>query len=228
MLKGIGHGFAVVCVNYRLSDEALFPSQIFDCKAAVRFLRAQAATYGLDGSRIAVWGASAGAHLAALLGTSAHVEELEDLSMGNAGFSSGVQAVVTWSGPSESFLTMDEELDADGLGPGDHSSAHSSADSPESRLLGDQITRIPELVRWASPMTYITPDVPPFLVQHGEVDRTVSVWQSINFASRLAEIAGREKVLLDVLPGVGHHGDPGFETPENLQRVFRFLARHLG
>ena len=69
-LEGLKRGFAVVCMNYRLSDEAQFPKQIYDCKAAVRYLRANAEKYHLDVDRIAAWGASAGAHLAALLGTS--------------------------------------------------------------------------------------------------------------------------------------------------------------
>ena len=143
--------------------------------------------------------------------------------MGNAHFSCRVQAIVDWCGPTESFLKMDEEFKESGIGLPNHS----AGDSPESKLLGDKITRIPELVKSASPMTYITPDVPYFLIQHGELDQVVPVQQSINFAAQLEKIAGRKKVILEVLPGIHHHGDPGFETDKNVNRVFNFLDSRL-
>jgi acetyl esterase/lipase len=223
MLQGIYHGYAVADINYRLSGEAIFPAQTYDCKAAVRFLRANAAQYRLDGSHIAAWGPSAGGHLVAMLGASAGVKALEDLEMGNPLESSAVQAVVDWCGPAEDFIRMDIEFQESRLGTPDHSAEF----SPESCLLGQKITEVPELVAFASPMTYITAGVPPFLIQHGAIDHVVPVQQSINFASALARKAGLEKVILEVLPGVDHHGDPAFETRENLERVFKFLDEHL-
>jgi acetyl esterase/lipase len=222
-LRGLERGFAVVCANYRLSGEALFPAQIYDCKAAIRFLKSNSSKYRLDSRRIAVWGASAGGHLVALLGTSAGVKELEDFSMGNANKTSEVQAVVDWCGPAENFLEMDEEFKESGKGIPDHSDEN----SPESKLLGRTITEIPELVKFASPMTYIRPDMPYFLIQHGSEDPIVPVQQSIHFAAELGKMAGKDKVTLDVLEGVEHHGDPGFETEENLNKVFNFLGAHL-
>ncbi len=221
-LEGIKHGYAVVCVNYRLSGEAHFPCQIYDCKAAIRYIRANAAAYYFDADRIAAWGASAGAHLTALLGTSARVKKLEDFSMGNPHASSAVQAVVDWYGPTESFLRMDEQLASSGMGE----SEHSKADSPESKLLGFPITEAPELIRFASPMAYIKSNAPPFLIQHGRKDAVVPVEQSINFAAGLERVAGREKVTLEIFEEAGH-GDPLFETSQNLQRVFDFLDSHL-
>jgi dipeptidyl aminopeptidase/acylaminoacyl peptidase len=76
-------------------------------------------------------------------------------------------------------------------------------------------------------MTYITKDVPYFLIQHGSEDAVVPVEQSIHFAGELERIAGKEKVTLEILQGVGHHGDPGFETEQNVDRVFCFLDEHL-
>ena len=221
-LEGLKRNFAVVCVNYRLSGEAQFPKQIYDCKAAVRFLRANAETYHLDVERIAAWGASAGAHLAALLGTSRKVRKLEDFSMGNPLASSAVHAVVDWYGPTESFLKMDEQLIASGMGEPDHS----AADSPESLLLGKPITEVPDLVRFASPMTYIKANMPPFLIQHGLKDSVVPVQQSMNFAAEIERGAGSKRVTLEILNDADH-GDPLFETPQNVARVLDFLEQQL-
>lgn len=222
MLTAVQQGYAVACINYRLSHEAKFPAQIFDCKAAIRFLRANATQYHLDPTRIIAWGGSAGGHLCALLGTSAGVTELEDLRMGNPQSSSSVQAVVDWYGPAESFLNMDTELRESGLGIPDHSSPH----SPESRLLGRQITEIPTQVAFASPLTYITPEVPFFLIQHGRKDPVVPVQQSLRFAEALERIAGKDRIIIEILEEA-EHGDPAFETPENLARVFQFLDSHF-
>lgn len=221
-LEGLKRNFAVVCMNYRLSGEAQFPKQIYDCKAAVRHLRANAETYHLDVNRIAAWGASAGAHLAALLGTSRKVRKLEDFTMGNPRASSAVHAVVDWYGPTESFLKMDEQLIASGMGKPDHS----AADSPESKLLGRPITEVPDLVRFASPMTYIKANMPPFLIQHGLKDEIVPIQQSLNFAAEIERSADSKRVTLEILTDATH-GDPLFETPQNVARVLDFLEQQL-
>ena len=93
-------GYAVASINYRLSQHAVFPAQIEDCKAAIRWLRANAAKYHLDPDHIGVWGASAGGHLVAMLGTTGGVKELEGTG-GNLDQSSRVQCVVDWFGPTD-------------------------------------------------------------------------------------------------------------------------------
>ena len=105
-------GYAVASINYRLSQHAIFPAQIEDCKAAIRWLRANAAKYNLDPDHIGVWGASAGGHLVALLGTTAGVKELEGQG-GNLDQSSRVQCVVDWFGPTD-LTTMGDEGDKPG------------------------------------------------------------------------------------------------------------------
>jgi acetyl esterase/lipase len=223
VLRGVVHGYAVVSINYRSSHEAIFPVQIFDVKSALRFIKANAERYMLDKHRVAAWGASAGGHLAALLGTSAGVAALEDLSTGYPEEDTTVLAVVDWYGPTQDFLQMDEQLIETECGLPDHS----EVDSPESQLLGQKITLIPELVKEASPMTYITPNLPNFLIQHGHHDQIVPVQQSINFSAEIERIAGKEKVTLDVFMKDVYHGDPYFENPQNLSKVFEFLDRHL-
>ena len=222
MLEGLKRGYAVVCINYRLSGEAQFPCQIYDCKAAIRYLRANAPVYYLDADHIGAWGSSAGGHLVALLGTTPLIKDLSDFSMGNPKTSSKIQAVVDWYGPVENFLKMDKELARSAMGIPDHS----NADSPESRLLGVVITRIPDKVKLASPMTYIKPYAPPFLIQHGLKDEIVPVEQSIGFARKFIKIAGPQKMTLEIMQDA-KHADPLFETPENIQRVLDFLDTHL-
>ncbi len=223
MMKGLDRDYAVVSINYRLSYEAIFPAQIYDCKAALRFIKANASKYFINKEKIAVWGGSAGGHLCALIGTSAGIRTLEDLSMGNPEENTHVQTVIDWYGPTENFLKMDEELIETGNGIPDHL----SEESPESKLLGGKITDIPGLVRFASPMTYITTNVPFFLIQHGYQDELVPVQQSVHFAGKIEEIAGKEKVILEVFKNGVYHADPFFETEINVNRVLDFIDSHL-
>jgi acetyl esterase/lipase len=221
MLEGLKRGFAVVSVNYRLSGEAKFPAQIQDVYAAVRFLRAEADRFRLLPSRFAAWGGSAGGTLAALAGTAGGVRELEDPGLGHPDQSGRVQAVVDWFGPID-FLSMDAQFVKTGLGKPDHN----GPDSPESRLLGRAITEIPERVQAANPETYITPDDPPFLIQHGTKDPLIPVEQSILFAARLRKVLGDDRVSLRLLEGSGH-GGPAFDAPDNVKEVLDFLETHL-
>lgn len=222
MLEGLKRGYAVVSVNYRLSQEAIFPAQIYDIKAAVRWIRANAKEYKFNPDKIAAWGGSAGGHLSALLGTSGDVEELEDLTQGNPDQSSCVQAVVDWFGPTD-FLKMDEQLKESKV---KNPQIHSVPDSPESELIGKNLEDAPDLVRAANPETYITPDDPPFFIQHGQIDNLVPYQQSVNLASKLSAIIGEEKVTLELFPDSGH-GGPAFNSEQNLNKIFVFLEQYL-
>lgn len=222
MLAGLKRGYAVVSVNYRLSGEAIFPAQIYDVKAAVRWVRANAKQYKLDPEKIAAWGGSAGGHLAAMVGTSGNVKELEDLSQGNPNRSSRVQAVVDWFGPTD-FLKMDEQLKESKVA---NPQTHSIPDSPESELIGKNLVDAPELVKAANPETYITKDDPPFFIQHGLIDHLVPYQQSVNLARNLEQVIGKDKVTIELLPGTDH-GGPNYETEQNLNKVFVFLDKTL-
>jgi acetyl esterase/lipase len=224
MLEGLKRGYAVVAVNYRLSWEAQFPALVQDVKAAVRWIRANASRYDLDPQRIAAWGGSAGAYLSSMLGTSAGIQELEDLSMGNPEYPCNVHAVVAWYGPTD-FLKMDEQLTASGLNPPEDQ-CHDGANSPESLLLGQKITEIPDRVKAANPETYIRKGAPPFLLQHGTKDCVVPMQQSVNFATKLAKILGEDQVSLELIPDA-EHADPRFESPENVNKVLDFLDKCL-
>jgi acetyl esterase/lipase len=220
-LELLKHGYALVSINYRLSGEAHFPAQIQDVKAAIRFLRANAAKYKLATDKIAIWGGSAGGYLSALAGVSGDVAALDDPNLGNAEQSSRVQAVIDWFGPIN-FLTMDANLRESGKGKPDHD----GAESPESRLWGKPIQEIPDLVKTANPETYLSSDDAVFFLQHGSEDKLVPTQQSGHFAEMLTAILGKEKVIYEILQGA-NHGDPAFETPENMAKVLIFLDKNI-
>ena len=111
MFAGLDRGYAVASINYRLSGEAVFPAAVNDARAAVRFLKANADAYDLDANRIAVWGASAGGNLAAMVGTTASVTALDGDDQEHLDVDASVQAVVNWFGPMD-FLAMDAQFAA--------------------------------------------------------------------------------------------------------------------
>ena len=180
-------GYAVASIDYRLSSIAPFPAQIEDCKAAVRWLRANAATYHLDPDRIGAWGMSAGGHLAALLGTSGGVPNLEG-SGDNTQYSSRVQAVCDVAGPADLTALTN-------VGPKRMFAIETLLGGP---LEQDQAKAIA-----ASPIHYVSKDDPPFLIVHGEGDRVIPVEQSQRFYEALRK-AG-VNATLKILP-VGHQG----------------------
>ncbi len=222
MLEGVKRGYAVVSINYRLSGEAIAPAQINDVKAAVRWIRAKAKQYKFNPAKIAAWGGSAGGNLAALLGTSGEVKELEDLSQGNETQSSRVQAVVDWFGPTD-FLKMDQQLKEGNV---KNPQTHSIPNSPESELIGKNLVDAPDLVKKANPETYVTSDDPPFFIEHGRIDHLVPYQQSVTLAGKLESAIGKAKVILEILPE-NDHGGPGFTTPQNISKVFDFLDKYL-
>ncbi|MCL2669265.1 MAG: alpha/beta hydrolase [Syntrophaceae bacterium] len=213
-------GYAVASINYRHSQEAIFPALIHDIKAAVRWVKAHAAEYGFDPERVAAWGSSAGGYLAAMLATTGNVPALEDLSLGNLAFSSRVAAAVDWYGPID-FSLMDEHH----LQIGQEAHVH-EASSPESRLMGAAVNTIVDKCKAASPVTYVGPDSAPLFIQQGMGDPVIPYPQSVMLADSLKAALGEDKVCLELVPKVGH-ADPVFFSLENVHKVLDFLDRHL-
>jgi len=216
----LNEGYAAASINYRLSDESIYPAQIHDAKTAVRFLRANAEKYSLDPVHFGAWGASAGGTIAALLGTTCGVAELEDAELGNAEQSSCVIAVVDWFGLVD-FLKMEEQFDGtDCLG------GFNNADSAESLLVGAPLQTVPELVAKTNPINYISADDAAFFIQHGSNDCRVPPVQSQRLAEALTDVIGGEKVIYDQIDGAGHGGQP-FRTDENFHKVISFFDSYL-
>jgi acetyl esterase/lipase len=203
-------GFVVASINYRLSQHAVFPAQIEDCKAAIRWLRANATTYHIDPDHIGVMGASAGGHLVALLGTTAAAKEL-DGNGGNANQSSRVQCVVDLFGPTD-FVHWDPNF-------------NKPVYTMITNLLGGKANENTAKARAASPLFYVDKNSAPLLIIHGDKDPLVPLNQSEAIVEAMKK-AGAEAKLI-VIKG-GGHGGAGFETPENRKIIEEFFAKHLG
>ena len=222
----VPRGYVVASINFRLTDKAAWPAQIHDCKAAVRFLRANSEKYHIDPKRIGAWGTSSGGHLAAMLGTSGDVKELEG-DLGNPEQSSRVQAACDFFGPTDLTVLSDDDFKADEFAKltGKPISEFEALGSLEVRLLGGRISENMEKAAQASPITYVTKDDPPFLIMHGEMDRMVPLNQSERLEKALKE-AGVEAKLI-VVKGERH----GFLNVEKREQAFEiayeFFDKHL-
>ncbi|MHC4545863.1 MAG: alpha/beta hydrolase fold domain-containing protein [Planctomycetota bacterium] len=209
-IRFLRKGFAVASINYRLSQHAIFPAQIEDCKAAVRWLRANSNRYGLDPKRIGVWGSSAGGHLVALLGTAGDVKEFDKGR--NLKVSNRVQAVCDYFGPTD-FTKMSQFPSR---------IRHDAPDSPESKLIGGPVQKNKKACQRANPITYVTKDDPPFLIVHGDKDQSVPHNQSQLLYDALNK-AGVQ-VKLHTVKGAGHGR---FKSPDVDKMVNDFFDKHL-
>lgn len=206
----VEHGYTVVSANYRLSGAKPWPAQIHDCKAMVRFLRANALAYNLDIRHIAVAGHSSGAHLAALMGISSGVKELEG-DLGNLDQSSSVAAAIDQSGITD-LMAWHKTGSA---------IASNAADSLLSKFLGGPVRGRPEIASAASPVTYVNKDNPPLMILHGEGDATVNVSQGDLLANKL-KAAGVDVEYIRV-PNTGHC----FDLTPFKSRILVFLDKHM-
>lgn len=201
MIEYAQRGYVTVGVNFRPSGVAKFPAAFDDCRLALRWLRTNAASCGVDPARIGVTGWSSGAHLAMLLAL-ADGEQAER-----------VQAAVCFAGVYD-FL-----MERQGAFP------NRDDDAAVRQFLGATPRQNPELARRASPLTHLTPDDPPLLVFHGERDHRIDAEQARHFATSSAALGRRDEVLL--LPDVDHGRDVLPGDAESRRRVRDFFARHL-
>lgn len=201
-------GIAGLSIDYRLSGEATFPAQIFDCKAAVRWLRANSKRLQIDPDRIGVCGGSAGGHLAALMATTGNLPEFEG-DGGNPGLSTEIQAAVLFYGVYDMETPM-----ADDLG------------RIVSQFLSGTIQERPNIYRQASPIHHITDQCPPCLVLYGDRDREIFASHSRRFVDALRKV--NVKAELVVAKGRRHAYD--LDEPDLhiiMQPVERFLFEHF-
>lgn len=201
-------GFTVATVEYRTSEAAIFPAQIEDVKAAIRYLRANAARWSIDPAHVGIMGESAGGHLAALAGTTGCTREFDVGD--NLDQSSSVQAVVDWYGPAD-FTCFAVNA--------------GSPTSPEARLIGCRPVDNRAMAEKVSPVSYVSDKTPPFLIIHGTEDALVPFSQSeilhdvINNAGGQADLIAIEQA---------NHGDIRFVSPEIRTEILQFFQAHLG
>ncbi|MDR0839072.1 MAG: alpha/beta hydrolase [Oscillospiraceae bacterium] len=221
VIDGLNRGFAVVSVEQRLTDDGgVFPYPIFDFKAAIRFLRANAATYLLDPDRFATAGTSAGGYHALMAAATQEIPAFEDLSMGNPDVSSRVQAAIGLFGVYD-LVAQSEFSFAQGPYPG-----MTEVDDFAALFLGVDPRKHPALAYFADPTNFVTPALPPALIQGGELDEVVPTSASVALAEKIRAVCGESRVRLDVIPGA-FHGDEKFNAPENQDIIFNFLADAL-
>ncbi|HCR29900.1 MAG TPA: lipase [Opitutae bacterium] len=210
ILALVEKGWPIASIEYRLSEEARFPAQMHDIKAAIRFLRAKQQEYGLRAKRVFIFGASAGGHLAALAGVTNGVEELEGFATDNREQSSDIQGIVSLYGASNLTTILDQST-PHGLG----------VRVPALELfIGGRPESVPSAARQASPVFHVDKDDPPLLMIHGDQDPQMPINQSI-------ELLGKyEEFDLDVsfVPLHGaKHGGKAFYDDEHTEMMHKFL-----
>lgn len=201
---------AIVSIDYRLSEVAPFPAQLYDCKGAIRWLRANAATYNLDADHIGIFGASAGGHLALLLADTPDNSKLEGNVGGNLNFSSRVQCVCAFYPPTDlDRLVSDPKLRVD-------------TNVEVATLIGGTVAANLDKARAASPLTYVNKDCAPVFLMHGGADTRVPPEQSIIFYNALRQ-AGVE-AQLEIVPKKGH----GIIAPPRVAtEIYQFYDKYL-
>jgi acetyl esterase/lipase len=206
-------GFVSACIEYRFSGEAKYPAAVYDSRAAVRWLRSNAAKYNVNPNRIGAAGGSAGGHLAALLGSGWKVKELEG-DGGNPGVSSRVQAVVAFN-PVTDFVFLGKNLPRGG------------AANAVSSFIGSPYPAKPDLWAQASPITHVDADCAPILFLHGTADPTVPYSQSVDMMNKLKSFG--VKTELFSAEGAKHgffNGAPFYEP--TVKKMEEFFIGTLG
>lgn len=210
----VEHGFALASIDFRQSHQSSFPAQIYDIKAAIRYLRANANLYGYNANKIAIAGHSSGAHLATLAGVTNGHAELEGGLEGNLDTSSNVQAILSYFGAHD-LRTILSQSTPYGL----------SVRVPAlDLLLGGQPEEKPELTQLASPVFHVDAADPPLLLLHGDEDNQMPIEQSYQMETAYKNLD--LDVHFEVVTGAGHGGQK-FYAPEYLETALNFLQRTI-
>ena len=220
MMHMVGRGYAVASVEYRFSQKAIFPAQIQDCQAAIRWLRANSKKYNFDPDHIGVVGSSAGGHLVALLGTAGGKKAFVPIG-GNAEQSDRVQAVCDYFGPTDFNTVMQQAADDKNI---KNIFKFNTPNDPYSCLIGVSLGSDKAKGDAVSPVHYVSKDNPPILILHGTHDALVPYAQSTAFVAALK--AKGVEALLQTLPGSGH-GGPAFNKPALTPLITNFFDKHL-
>jgi acetyl esterase/lipase len=220
VLNMVGKGYAVASVEYRFSDKALFPAQIQDCQAAIRWLRGNSKKYNIDSDHVGVVGGSAGGHLSALVATSGGKKAFPMIG-GNEDQSDRVQCVCNIYGPADFSTVMQQAADDKNV---KNVFQFNTPSDPYSSLIGTSLNSDKEKTDAVSPVKYVSEDNPPMLILHGTHDALVPYAQSEQLVAALK--AKGVDVWLQTLPGSGH-GGPAFGKPPIVALMQTFFDKYL-
>ncbi|MCL2366385.1 MAG: alpha/beta hydrolase [Oscillospiraceae bacterium] len=217
-MPGVHRGYAVVSIGYRLVPEVRYPDNMFDIKAALRWIAENADSYMLDASKTALCGSSAGAHLAMMAAFTQGQVAFGDIS--GAPFCN-ILCLVEQFGPTD-FAKIHAHYDESGYARIHVPGTPSSIDA----MLGARAESIPNLLRFYNPIDCVHPHVPPILLQHGRHDPMIPYQQAIELCNKVNALSGVEKAELDISEEF-LHADPGYAAPESVNRIFDFIDKHL-
>ncbi len=213
-LQILKYGYAMASVDFRLSTEAIFPAQIHDIKAAIRYLKENAFRYGYQANKIVIWGSSSGGHLVATTALTNGMEYYE----GNLGEhlhqSSQVDVCIDYFGPTD-LTTILQQSTPHGL----------DVRVPAlNKLIGGQPEQAKDLAMKASPVFLVNKKSPPLFIVHGEQDNQVPINQSIELYTEYVRM-GRP-VQIEYVKDAGH-SHPAYLQKEMLEKVDRFIKTKL-
>jgi acetyl esterase/lipase len=216
----VSQGYVVASVEYRFSQKALFPAQIQDCQAAIRWLRANSDKYNVDPKHVGVIGISAGGHLSALVGTSGGKDAFPPIG-GNEEQSDKVQCVCNIFGPANFATVLQQTADDKNVR---NIFEFNKLNDPYSLLIGVNLDADREKTDAVSPIHYVSAGTPPMLILHGTHDALVPYAQSEELIAALK--ANEIPAWLQTLPGSGH-GGPAFEKPAISAMIETFFEKYL-
>ncbi|MDD2980240.1 MAG: alpha/beta hydrolase [Hespellia sp.] len=212
VFKISSQGYAIVSIDYRLSREALWPAQVYDVKAAVRFIRKNGEKYNLRTDKIGCWGNSAGAHILAVAASTNGTHEIEDLSMGNEEVSADLDMAVFWYAPVDLYDAQ-EQTGRD--------------DSELNQVMGyDVLSRPREESDIASATAHVNQHFPKTLLQAGTMDALAPLAQSEALYEKVKKVCGEERITLEVFEGA-RHGDPVFKANDNINHCLDFVDEYF-
>ncbi|MCL2227647.1 MAG: alpha/beta hydrolase [Oscillospiraceae bacterium] len=217
-MDGVKRGYAVVSIGYRLVPDVRYPDNMFDIKAALRWVARNAGPHMLDPTRTALCGSSAGAHLIMMAAFTQGQVVFGDIPGEPA---CRILAIVEQFGPTD-FIKIHTHYDESGF-PRVHVPGTPSA---IDAMIGTYAESIPNMLRFYNPTDCVHPDVPPILLQHGKRDPMIPYQQAIELCEKVNKVAGEGKAELDLSEDF-MHADPGYAAPESVNRIYGFIDKHL-
>lgn len=244
MLEGLNRGYAVIGINYRLIEEAIFPYPVMDIKQAIKYICANAEKLNIKADKLVPWGGSAGGYMTLMACLSSDSSLFDNEKDPNKNVLASVCGGVVWY-PITDFESCDEQLKINSVmnkflrgklvdkNENEYEPAypiseessfpfHNTKESVSSRFVGALVSGGEDVVKKASPINYIHKDMVKLFIQHGSCDEIVPMQQSILFTLKANEVCEEERVKLDIIPDA-IHSSVMFETKENINRIFDFI-----